>query len=228
MGACMSVCYSDGDESDCCKKDHQEEEQKVGQVKTKEDNHEGNAEEDTNEKLETPTQTEQAHPVEKVAVYKVVYDHAEYDVARLFEQYEATTRDIHESICAIFGVMLAYIKAKKVFDTTFDFCGWLPRRQHAKLESYKSLSTNLEGLVASFGQSTLELKALTMVAYSFHKSYFEGLAQAFKEDLVCIRVACAGLDWTFRSCFDQHKLDCILEDNTKWFLDQVQTTPLKS
>jgi hypothetical protein len=55
MCACMPVCYSDGDESDCCK-----EEQKDGQVETKEDNHKGNAKEDTNEKLETQTQTEQA------------------------------------------------------------------------------------------------------------------------------------------------------------------------
>ena len=74
MFACMPVCYSDGDESDCCKKDHQEEEQKDGQVEAKEDNHEGNAKEGTNEKLETQTQTQQAHPVEQVAVYNVVYD----------------------------------------------------------------------------------------------------------------------------------------------------------
>ena len=226
MGTCMSVCYSDGDESDCCKKDHHEEEQKDEQVETKEDNHEGNNKEDFEEKLET--QTEQAHQVEQVVVYKVVYDHVEYDVASLLEKYETTTRDIQESICAIFGVMLAYVKSKKVFDTTFDFCGWLPRRQHAKLESYKSLVTNLDGLVASFGVSTLELKALKMVAYSFHKRYFEGLAEAFKEDLVCIRVACAGLDCRFVCHFDQHKLDRILEDNTKWFLDQAKTSHLKS
>lgn len=204
MGACMSG------EAGCCKKDQEE--------KAKEDKVEGKKQEACHEQSNQAEQEHVRAQEQQISVYKVVYDHVEYDVANLMEKYARTTREIQECICAIFGVMLTYVKTHKVFDATFDFCGWMPRAQHAKLDTYKSLLNNLDGLAASFGSSTLELKALKMVAYSFHESYFEGLSKAFKEDLTCIRVWCAGLDLHFGCGFDQTKLDCILENNTKWFL----------
>ena len=232
----MSAAYSDDDESDCCKTEHDQLEEKQTNQECQEGKQSRQACQEgkqTSQECQEEKQTSQECQERKDKVheedqdkqglvYRIVHDHVEYDVVRLMERYEQTVRDIEESICGIFGVMLAYVKARKVFDTTFDFCGWMPRAQHAKLDSYKSLLNNLDGLVASFGSSTLELKALKMVAYSFHESYFEGLAQAFKEDLTCIRVRCAGLDWYFGRRIDQRMLDCILEDNTKWFLDKAR------
>lgn len=225
MGACLSAAYSASDEVSFCQQGREDQyEQHQQHQQQDQDQHELQEEEEEEEQR----QHEVEQKNEQVVVYNIVHNNVEYDITKLYARYAGTVREIQESICAIFGVMLVWVKTRQVFDTSFDFYGWLPRTQHPKLEGYKSLLRNLDGLAASYGEHSEcshEPKALRMVAYSFHVGYFENLACAFKLDLLSIRVWCAGLDCTEACTFNQLKMDRILDDNTKWFLEAGSFAP---
>jgi hypothetical protein len=154
-------------------------------------------------------------------------DGVNYDIQALTKAYAKVSKRIKRAVCNIFSIMVVCSIQRTVLSCKpFEYFGWLPRTKHAKLLAYTNLINNLLSLAQTFDLSvcrnTLDIETRTALAYSFHAPYFDGLAEAYEQDLLDVQVACAGMfsarDVEHVAPSTRLAFDAISHNNVAWFL----------